>query len=70
MYAEIFPRGGANLGYGQKRGGGRSLCEVLHPILARGVRMTQGGGGGGKCPSPPPLNYSPARPFNAQYLVL
>ena len=22
LYAEIFPRGGANLGYGQKRGGG------------------------------------------------
>ena len=61
LYAEIFLRG-ANLGYGQKRGGG-SFCEVLHPTLARGggggggARMTQGGGG--KCPSPPPLKYSP-----------
>ena len=48
-----FFQGGANLGYGQKR----SLCEVLHPTLARG------GGGendtrGGKFPSPP-LKYSP-----------
>ena len=39
-------------------GGGRSLCGVLHPTLARGggggggARMTQGGGGGA-------LKYSP-----------
>ena len=57
-----FFQGGANLGYRQKRGGGGgSLCEVLHPTLARGVRITQGGGGGGGAnapprPSPPPLN--------------
>ena len=30
-----FFQGGANLGYRQKRGVG-SLCEVLHPTLARG----------------------------------
>ena len=40
-----FFQGGANLGYGQKRGGGGGR-EVLHPTLARG----------GKYPSPrPPL---------------
>ena len=47
-----FFQGGANLGYGQKRGG---LCEVLHPTLARGARMTQGGGGA-NAPPRPPLN--------------
>ena len=44
--------GGANLGYGQKRGG-RSLCGVLHPTLAGGGgRMTQKGGGGNALPPP------------------
>ena len=50
-----FFQGGANLGYGQKRGG-RSLCEVLHPTLVRGGENDTRGG---KCPSPPPLKYSP-----------
>ena len=61
-----FCQRGANLGYGQKRGGG-SLCEVLHPILARG-----GGGGGGendtrgvKC-LPPLIKYSPAHDLICQ----
>ena len=31
-----FCQGGENLGYGQKEGGWRSLCGVLHPILAGG----------------------------------
>ena len=34
-------------------GGVTSLCEVLHPILTRGVRMTQGGGGQMPIPAPP-----------------
>ena len=50
-----FCQGEANLGYGQKRGGGGSLCGVLHPTLAGGENDTRGG----KCPSPPPpLKYS------------
>ena len=48
-----FSQGGANLGYGQKRGGG-SFCEVLHATLARGG-MTQGGANAPPSP-PPPLN--------------
>ena len=51
---KCFQRG-ANLGYGQKRGGG-SLCGVLHPTLARGGENDTRGV---KCPSPPPLKYSP-----------
>ena len=47
LYTEISPRG-ANLGYGQKRGGpgGSSVvsCEVLH---SRGAS------------APPPLKYGP-----------
>ena len=53
-----FFQGGANLGYGQRGGGGGAEayvgCYTLH--LLGGERMTQGGG---KCPSPPPLKYSP-----------
>ena len=48
---KFFQGGGGKLGVWTKRGG-ESLCEVLYPTLARGGRMTQGGG---KCPSPPPL---------------
>ena len=53
-----FCRGGANLGYGQKRGGapgGSSIvsCEVLHS--RGGENDTRGG----ECPSPPPLKYGP-----------
>ena len=33
--------GGGKFGVRTKEGGGGSLCEVLHPTLARGVRMTQ-----------------------------
>ena len=36
LYAEIFPRGGGKFGVWTKEGGG-SLCEVLHPTLARGA---------------------------------
>ena len=50
LYAEIFPRGG-KFGVRTKEGGGRGLCEVLHPTLARGGgRMTQGGA---NAPPPP-----------------
>ena len=38
-----FFQGRANLGYGQKRGGG-SFCEVLHPTLARGGENDTRGG--------------------------
>ena len=40
-----------------KRGGGGSLCKVLHPTLARGrgARMTQGGA---NAPPRPSLNTS------------
>ena len=50
-----FFQGGANLGYGKKRGGMEAYvrCYTLH--------LLGGGGGendtrGGKCPSRPPLN--------------
>ena len=41
---EFFQGGGANLGYGQKRGGVEAYvrCYTLH--LLGGARMTQGGG--------------------------
>ena len=54
-----FCRGGANLGYMDKRGGaqpgGSSIvsCEVLHS--RGGENDTRGG----ECPSPPPLKYGP-----------
>ena len=46
-----FFQGGANLGYGQKRGGGAEAyveCYTLH--LLGGENDTRGD----KCPSPPP----------------
>ena len=53
LYTEISPRGGANLGCGQKRGGlpgGSSVvsCEVLHS--RGGENDTRGG----ECPPPAP----------------
>ena len=45
--------GGGKFGVPTKEGGGGSLCEVLHPTLARGGENDTRGG---KCPSPPPLN--------------
>ena len=33
-----FSKGGANLGYRQKREGSGSICGMLHPTLAGGGR--------------------------------
>ena len=48
-----FCHGGGQIWGMDKRVGGGSLCEVLHPTLARGGENDTRGG---KCPSPPPLN--------------
>ena len=57
-----FAKGGANLGYGQKRGGapgGSSVvsCEVLHS--RGGARMTQGGANAPPPPAPPKYGPDP-----------
>ena len=53
-----FAGGGGKFGVRTKEGG-RSLYEVLHPILAGGgATMTRGGWGGGGANAPPPLKYS------------
>ena len=55
-----FFQGGANLGYGQKRGGG-SLCGVLHPTLAGGEGREWHKGA--NAPPRPPLNTALAPIF-------
>ena len=54
---KFFQGGGGKFGVRTKEGGAEAYvrCYTLH--LLGGARMTQGGG---KCPSPPPLKYSPA----------
>ena len=49
-----FRQGGANLGYGQKRGGRRVEAQWYHVrcYTLGGARMTQGG----RMPPHPPLN--------------
>ena len=59
LYAEIFPRGGGGGGqiWGTDKRGGGSLCEVLHPPLARGREWHKGGAN----VPPHPLEYSPVQ---------
>ena len=54
LHANKFPRGGGKFGV-RTKGGGGSLCEVLHPILARGGG-DENDTRGGKFPLPAPLN--------------